>query len=192
MAKEPAKPQNLKANLMWGGRFSPSRDALMEAINESIGVDQRVAAEDIRGSLVHSDMLAQRHIIAPADRDAIHKGLKTVLAEIESGTFAFSRALEDIHMNVEARLAELIGPPAGRLHTARSRNDQVALDVRLWVRAAHERLAAGLTGLMRALLDQAARHVGTVMPGFTHLQSAQPVTFGHHLMAYVEMLGRDH
>jgi argininosuccinate lyase len=192
MAKEPAKPQKPKANLMWGGRFSASPDALMEAINESISVDQRLAAEDIQGSRVHSDMLAQCHIIAPADRDAIHKGLKAVLAEIEGGTFAFSRALEDIHMNVEARLAELIGAPAGRLHTARSRNDQVALDVRLWVRAAHERLAAGITGLMRALLDQATRHVGTVMPGFTHLQSAQPVTFGHHLMAYVEMLGRDH
>jgi len=176
---------------MWGGRFSASPDALMEAINESISVDQRMAAEDIQGSLVHSDMLAERGIISAPDRDAIHKGLETVRAEIERGGFAFSKALEDIHMNVEARLAELIGPPAGRLHTARSRNDQVALDVRLWVRAAHDRLAEQITGLMRALLDQAERHVATVMPGFTHLQSAQPVTFGHHLMAYVEMLGRD-
>jgi argininosuccinate lyase len=176
---------------MWGGRFSASPDALMEAINESISVDQRMAAEDIQGSLVHSDMLAERGIISAPDRDAIHKGLETVHAEIERGGFAFSKALEDIHMNVEARLAELIGPPAGRLHTARSRNDQVALDVRLWVRAAHDRLAEQITGLMRALLDQAERHVATVMPGFTHLQSAQPVTFGHHLMAYVEMLGRD-
>ncbi|HEV3176777.1 MAG TPA: argininosuccinate lyase [Stellaceae bacterium] len=191
MAKEPAKPQNQKANLMWGGRFSASPDALMEAINESISVDQRLAAEDIEGSLVHSEMLAARGIITAGDRDAIHKGLKAVRAEIESGGFPFSRALEDIHMNVEARLAELIGPPAGRLHTARSRNDQVALDFRLWVRAAHERLAAQITGLMKALLDQAERHAATVMPGFTHLQSAQPVTFGHHLMAYVEMLGRD-
>jgi len=176
---------------MWGGRFSASPDALMEAINESISVDQRLAAEDIRGSLVHSDMLAATGIINAEDRDAIHEGLKAVRAEIESGGFAFSRALEDIHMNVEARLAELIGPRAGRLHTARSRNDQVALDVRLWVRAAHERLALQITGLMKALVDQAARHAATVMPGFTHLQSAQPVTFGHHLMAYVEMLGRD-
>ncbi len=182
MAKEPAKPQKKQANLMWGGRFSASPDALMEAINESISVDQRLSAEDIEGSLVHSDMLAARGIITAEDRDAIHKGLKAVRAEIEGGGFAFSRALEDIHMNVEARLAELIGPPAGRLHTARSRNDQVALDVRLWVRAAHERLAEQITGIMRALLDQAERHVTTVMPGFTHLQSAQPVTFGHHLM----------
>jgi len=191
MAKEPAKPKKPKANLMWGGRFSASPDALMEAINESISVDQRLAVEDIEGSLVHSDMLAARRIITAKDRDAIHKGLKAVRAEIEEGGFAFSRALEDIHMNVEARLAELIGPPAGRLHTARSRNDQVALDVRLWVRAAHDRLALQITGLMRTLLDQAERHTATVMPGFTHLQSAQPVTFGHHLMAYVEMLGRD-
>jgi argininosuccinate lyase len=191
MAKETSKAQKLKANLMWGGRFSASPDALMEAINESISVDQRLAAEDIEGSRVHSDMLATQGIIAAPDRDAIHKGLEIVRAEIERGGFAFSKALEDIHMNVEARLAELIGPPAGRLHTARSRNDQVALDVRLWVRAAHDRLAEQITGLMRALLDQAGRHVATVMPGFTHLQSAQPVTFGHHLMAYVEMLGRD-
>ena len=191
MAKEPAKPQKQKANLMWGGRFSASPDALMEAINESISVDQRLAADDIQGSLVHSDMLAATGIINAEDRDAIHKGLKAVRAEIESGGFPFSKALEDIHMNVEARLAELIGPPAGRLHTARSRNDQVALDVRLWVRAAHERLALQIAGLMKALVDQAGKHAATVMPGFTHLQSAQPVTFGHHLMAYVEMLGRD-
>ena len=191
MPKQPAKPQNKTANLMWGGRFSVSPDALMEAINESISVDQRLAAEDIEGSLVHSDMLAKCGIITAEDRDAIQKGLKAVRAEIESGGFAFSRALEDIHMNVEARLAELVGAPAGRLHTARSRNDQVALDFRLWVRGAHERLAAQITGLMKALLDQAERHAATVMPGFTHLQSAQPVTFGHHLMAYVEMLGRD-
>src|SRR5438552_508785 len=191
MAKEPAKPQRNQANLMWGGRFSASPDALMEAINESISVDQRLAAEDIEGSLVHSDMLADCHIITAEDRDAIHEGLKAVRAEIEGGGFTFSPALEDIHMNVEARLAELIGPPAGRLHTARSRNDQVALDVRLWVRAAHERLAEQITGIMRALLDQAERHVATVLPGFTHLQSAQPVAFGHHSMAYVGMLGRD-
>jgi len=191
MPKQPAKPQNRTANLMWGGRFSVSPDALMEAINESISVDQRLAAEDIEGSLVHSDMLAKCGIITAEDRDAIQKGLKAVRAEIESGGFAFSRALEDIHMNVEARLAELVGAPAGRLHTARSRNDQVALDFRLWVRGAHERLAAQITGLMKALLDQAERHAATVMPGFTHLQTAQPVTFGHHLLAYVEMAARD-
>jgi argininosuccinate lyase len=191
MPKKPSKTKKPKANLMWGGRFSARPDALMEAINESISVDQRMADEDIQGSLVHSDMLAQRGIISRKDRDAIHKGLKAILAEIEAGTFPFSTALEDIHMNVEASLADLIGPAAGRLHTARSRNDQVALDVRLWIRAAHDRLEQQITALMTSLLDQAERNVATIMPGFTHLQSAQPVTFGHHLMAYVEMLGRD-
>ena len=176
---------------MWGGRFAGSVDALMEAINESISVDQRMAAEDIAGSRVHSDMLAAQGIIKAADRDAIHRGLDAIEKEIESGSFAFSTALEDIHMNVEQRLSEAIGAPAGRLHTARSRNDQVALDVRLWVRAAHDRMEVQLTRLMMALLEQAERHTATIMPGFTHLQSAQPVTFGHHLMAYVEMLGRD-
>ena len=188
--KQPKAPKS-KANVMWGGRFAESVDALMEAINESISVDQRMAAEDIAGSRVHSDMLAAQGIIKAADRDAIHRGLDAVQKEIESGSFAFSTALEDIHMNVEQRLSEAIGAPAGRLHTARSRNDQVALDVRLWVRAAHDRMEVQLTRLMTALLDQAERHTATIMPGFTHLQSAQPVTFGHHLMAYVEMLGRD-
>ncbi|HEX2135686.1 MAG TPA: argininosuccinate lyase, partial [Microvirga sp.] len=176
---------------MWGGRFSSSPSALMEAINASIGFDRRLARQDIEGSLAHSAMLADKGVITAADRDAIHRGLRQVLQEIEAGTFAFSTALEDIHMNVESRLKELIGEPAGRLHTARSRNDQVALDVRLWVREAHDRTDGQLTGLMRALLDKAAAHAATVMPGFTHLQSAQPVTFGHHLMAYVEMFGRD-
>jgi argininosuccinate lyase len=191
MPKKPSKAPKSKANVMWGGRFAESVDALMEAINESISVDQRMAAEDIAGSRVHSDMLAAQGIIEPADRDAIHRGLEAIAKEIESGSFAFSTALEDIHMNVEQRLSEAIGAPAGRLHTARSRNDQVALDVRLWVRAAHDRMEAQLTRLMTALLEQAERHTATIMPGFTHLQSAQPVTFGHHLMAYVEMLGRD-
>jgi len=191
MTETPKKPPKPQANAMWGGRFAESVDALMEAINESISVDQRMAAEDIAGSRAHSDMLAAKGIIAPADRDAIHRGLEQVRKEIESGAFPFSTALEDIHMNVESRLATAIGAPAGRLHTARSRNDQVALDVRLWVRAAHERMETQITQLMTALLDQAERHAETIMPGFTHLQSAQPVTFGHHLMAYVEMLGRD-
>ncbi|MBS7735621.1 argininosuccinate lyase [Chelatococcus composti] len=176
---------------MWGGRFASSPSALMEAINVSIGFDKRLAAQDIRGSIAHSDMLAKQGIITEEDRDAIHDGLKRILEEIESGQFTFSTALEDIHMNVEGRLRDLIGPAAGRLHTARSRNDQVATDVRLWVREAHDRADAQITNLMDTLLTQAEAHADTVMPGFTHLQSAQPVTFGHHLMAYVEMLGRD-
>jgi argininosuccinate lyase len=184
------EPSN-QANAMWGGRFSASPSALMEAINASIGFDRRMAKQDIEGSIAHSAMLAEQGIIAAEDRDAIHRGLRQVLAEIEGGTFSFSTALEDIHMNVESRLKEVIGEPAGRLHTARSRNDQVALDVRLWVRDAHDRTEAQLTQLMRALVAQAERHAGTIMPGFTHLQSAQPVTFGHHMLAYVEMFGRD-
>jgi argininosuccinate lyase len=163
----------------------------MEAMNASIGFDKRLAKQDIEGSIAHSAMLAEQGIIAAADRDAIHRGLRQVLSEIESGTLQFSTALEDIHMNVESRLKDLIGEPAGRLHTARSRNDQVALDIRLWIRDAHDRTDAQLTSLMGALLAQAEGHAGTVMPGFTHLQSAQPVTFGHHMMAYVEMFGRD-
>jgi argininosuccinate lyase len=163
----------------------------MEAINASIGFDRRLAKQDIEGSMAHSAMLARQGIVTEADRDAIHQGLRQVLKEIEEGTFTFSTALEDIHMNVESRLKEIVGEPAGRLHTARSRNDQVALDVRLWTREAHDRAEAQLTGLLRALLAKAEPHVATIMPGFTHLQSAQPVTFGHHLMAYVEMFGRD-
>ncbi|QFU18173.1 argininosuccinate lyase [Microvirga thermotolerans] len=176
---------------MWGGRFSSSPSALMEAINASIDFDRRLAAEDIQGSIAHSAMLAKQGIISESDRDAIHQGLQRVQAEIESGSFTFSKALEDIHMNVESRLREIVGDPAARLHTARSRNDQVAVDVRLWVRSAHDRAEAQLTDLIRALLDKAEAHAATVMPGFTHLQGAQPVTFGHHLMAYVEMFGRD-
>ncbi|MGI6244761.1 MAG: argininosuccinate lyase [Pseudochelatococcus sp.] len=182
---------NGQSNAMWGGRFAASPAALMEAINASIGFDKRLADQDIRGSLAHSDMLAAQGIIGAADRDAIHAGLAQVKAEIEAGTFDFKTALEDIHMNVEARLKDIAGEPAGRLHTARSRNDQVATDVRLWVREAHDRAIVQITGLMRALVAQAERNADTVMPGFTHLQSAQPVTFGHHLLAYVEMLGRD-
>ena len=176
---------------MWGGRFAAGPDAIMEEINASIGFDRRLAAEDIRGSRAHAKMLAATGVITDSDADAICDGLLTVLSEIETGEFAFSRALEDIHMNVEARLKQIIGAPAGRLHTGRSRNDQVALDFRMWVRARCDDAAAGLEALIRALLAQAEPHAATIMPGFTHLQSAQPVTWGHHMMAYVEMFGRD-
>jgi argininosuccinate lyase len=179
------------SNEMWGGRFASGPAAIMEAINASIGFDKKLYAEDIAGSLAHSEMLAQQGIIAKADQVKIADGLNTILSEIESGTFAFSTKLEDIHMNVEARLAELIGPAAGRLHTARSRNDQVAVDFRLWTKKELTRIAEALKGLIEAFLIRAEEHAATVMPGFTHLQTAQPVTFGHHCMAYVEMFGRD-
>jgi argininosuccinate lyase len=176
---------------MWGGRFSVKPAALMQAINVSIGFDKRLAGEDIAGSRAHCTMLAATGVISAADAAAIAGGLDAIEAEIAAGTFPFREEYEDIHMNVEARLAELIGPASGRLHTARSRNDQVALDFRMWVREACERAAGQLQALQRVLLDQAEAHADTVMPGFTHMQSAQPVTFGHHLMAYVEMFGRD-
>ena len=179
------------SNKMWGGRFAAGPDAIMEAINASIGFDQRLAAQDIEGSRAHAAMLAACDIITDSDAQAIREGLLTVLSEIEGGTFQFSTALEDIHMNVEARLTELIGTPAGRLHTARSRNDQIALDFRLWVRDQCDQAIEAITALIAALLDQAEAGADMVMPGFTHLQSAQPVTWGHHMMAYVEMLGRD-
>ncbi len=179
------------ANTMWGGRFSAGPDAIMEAINASIGFDRRLARQDIEGSRAHAAMLAACGIIEPSDADAIREGLLTVLSEIEGGTFAYSTALEDIHMNVEARLTALIGAPAGRLHTARSRNDQVAVDFRLWVRDQCDAAQEALGALMRALLGQADATADMVMPGFTHLQVAQPVTFGHHMMAYVEMFARD-
>ena len=176
---------------MWGGRFSVKPAQLMQAINVSIGFDKRLASEDIRGSQAHAAMLTERGLISPADGAAIRDGLTRIEAEIADGSFPFRDEFEDIHMNVEARLRELIGPASGRLHTARSRNDQVALDFRMWVRAACDRSVGQLRALQRALLEQAERHADTVMPGFTHLQPAQPVTFGHHLMAYVEMFGRD-
>jgi argininosuccinate lyase len=179
------------ANQMWGGRFAAGPDAIMEAINASISFDRRLYAQDIAGSRAHAAMLAATGIIKPSDSEAIREGLLTVLSEIESGTFAFRTALEDIHMNVEARLKEVIGEPAGRLHTARSRNDQVATDFRLWVRDQADAAIAGLVALQRALLAQAEAGADWVMPGFTHLQTAQPVTWGHHMMAYVEMFGRD-
>eukprot|EP00919_Chromeraceae_sp_WS-2016_P075495 GHVR01178585.1.p1 GENE.GHVR01178585.1~~GHVR01178585.1.p1 ORF type:complete len:464 (-),score=108.16 GHVR01178585.1:1322-2713(-) len=179
------------SNKMWGGRFAAGPDAIMEAINASISFDQRMAAQDIAGSRAHAAMLAAQDIISDSDADAIRKGLLTVLSEIESGTFAYSAALEDIHMNVEARLKEVIGEPAGRLHTGRSRNDQVATDFKLWTRDQFDAAESGLLALIKALLDQAEAGADWVMPGFTHLQTAQPVTWGHHMMAYVEMFGRD-
>ncbi|MCL3881657.1 argininosuccinate lyase [Marivita sp. GX14005] len=179
------------SNQMWGGRFAAGPDAIMEAINASIGFDKRMAAQDIAGSRAHAAMLAAQGIVKDSDAEAMREGLLTVLSEIEAGEFAFSTALEDIHMNVEARLKELIGDAAGRLHTGRSRNDQVATDFRLWVRDQLDAADAGLTALMKALLAQAEAGADWVMPGFTHLQTAQPVTWGHHMMAYVEMFARD-
>ncbi len=176
---------------MWGGRYSSAPDAIMEEINASIGFDYRFAPQDIRGSKAHVEMLAAAGIVTAKDAAAINAGLDQVADEIESGAFTFSRALEDIHMNVEARLSEFAGEAAGRLHTARSRNDQVALDFRLWVRDAIDQLDGQLKELQTSLARRAKEYSGAVMPGFTHLQSAQPVTFGHHLLAYVEMLGRD-
>jgi argininosuccinate lyase len=179
------------SNAMWGGRFSGGPDAIMEAINASIGFDRRLAAQDIAGSKAHAAMLAAQGIITQADAAAITGGLDRVKAEIDAGTFTFSTALEDIHMNVESRLRDLIGAAAGRLHTARSRNDQVATDFRLWVRDQCDGAVQGLEALQRALLAQAEAGADWVMPGFTHLQSAQPVTWGHHMLAYVEMFARD-
>ncbi len=179
------------SNRMWGGRFASGPDAVMEEINVSIDFDKRLAPQDVRGSLAHVAMLAATGIVTNKDAAAIAKGLKAISSEIEAGKFTFSRAAEDIHMNVETRLADLIGPAAGRLHTARSRNDQVALDMRLWVRDTIDALDAQMADLQLTLCEKAETHAGAAMPGFTHLQSAQPVTFGHHLMAYVEMLARD-
>jgi argininosuccinate lyase len=179
------------SNKMWGGRFASGPDAIMEEINASIGFDFRLARHDIEGSKAHAAMLAQTGILEPLDAQAIIGSLDEILREIEAGEFKFSRALEDIHMNIEARLTELIGPAAGRLHTARSRNDQVALDFRLWIREAIEALGEQLRDLQAALAEKALAHAASVMPGFTHLQPAQPVTFGHHLLAYVEMFSRD-
>jgi argininosuccinate lyase len=179
------------SNKMWGGRFATGPDAIMEEINASIGFDQRLYPQDIAGSIAHATMLAETGILTQQDRDSIIAGLNEVLAEIEGGSFTFSRALEDIHMNVESRLREKIGDAAGRLHTARSRNDQVATDFKLYVRDTIDTLVTQVHTLQLALVTKAEDEAETIMPGFTHLQSAQPVTFGHHLLAYVEMLGRD-
>jgi argininosuccinate lyase len=176
---------------MWGGRFSSRPADIMQAINVSIGVDQRLWAQDLAGSRAHCRMLMAQSIITEADGQAILGGLDTIEAEITGRTFPFRDQYEDIHMNVEARLSELIGEPSGRLHTARSRNDQVATDFRLWVRDACDQAIEQLQGLQKALLVRAEQHADDLMPGFTHLQTAQPVTLGHHLMAYVEMFGRD-
>ena len=178
-------------NAQWGGRFASGPSEVMERINASIGFDRRLFAQDIVGSRAHARMLVARGILSSEDGDAIAVGLDTISREIESGEFVFSTALEDIHMNIELRLRELIGDAAGRLHTARSRNDQVATDFRLWVRDEIDAMNIQLRGLQECLLDKAEAHADTIMPGFTHLQTAQPVTFGHHLLAYVEMFGRD-
>ena len=179
------------ATKMWGGRFQSGPAQIMEEINASIGFDQKLFAQDILGSKAHARMLAAKGIISKKDASAILKGLDEIEVEIRAGKFKFSRALEDIHMNVESRLKDLIGPAAGRLHTARSRNDQVAVDFRLYVREAAGDLELALAGLQKALAQQALKHAATIMPGFTHLQTAQPITFGHHLLAYVEMVSRD-
>jgi argininosuccinate lyase len=179
------------SNKMWGGRFADGPDAIMEEINASIDFDRHLYRQDIAASKAHAAMLRKQGIITADDAAKITHGLDTILSEIESGKFTFKRSLEDIHMNVESRLAELVGPAAGRLHTARSRNDQVATDFRLWVRATIDTLDGALAGYQKALAERALEHATTVMPGFTHLQTAQPVTFGHHLLAYVEMAARD-
>jgi argininosuccinate lyase len=180
-----------KSNAMWGGRFAAGPDAIMQAINASIGFDRRLYAQDIAGSRAHAAMLAAQGILTTSDAEAIREGLLTVLSEIEAGDFYFRSDLEDIHMNVEARLKDVIGEPAGRLHTGRSRNDQVATDFRLWVRDQCDAVQAAIRALQKALVAQAEAGADWVMPGFTHLQTAQPVTWGHHMLAYVEMLGRD-
>ena len=186
-----AGPDSMRANAQWGGRFAGGPAAIMQEINASIGFDHRLWRQDIRGSLAHAAMLATAGIIEAADEAAIRGGLQAIAAEIDAGIFVFDPALEDIHMNIEARLTDRIGEAGKRLHTARSRNDQVATDFRLWVRDAMDALDEQVAGLMRALADRAAEHAGDPMPGFTHMQTAQPVTFGHHLLAYVEMLARD-
>ena len=189
MSDDPAAPAAVSR--IWGGRFAAGPSAVMEAINVSIDFDARLISQDIAASKAHATMLARQAIISQADADAILAGLDRVRDEADAGTLAFSRALEDVHMNVEARLAELVGESAGRLHTARSRNDQVATDFRLWVRDAIDTLDGMIQGLQAVLIGRADEHAASIMPGFTHLQSAQPVTLGHHLLAYVEMLGRD-
>ena len=183
--------KRVTGNKMWGGRFTSSPDAVMEKIGASIDFDWHLYRQDIAASKAHAEMLAKAGIITADDARKIARGLDTILSEIESGKFKFKRALEDIHMKVESRLADLIGPAAGRLHTARSRNDQVATDFRLWMRERIDDIHGLLGDYQRALVEKALAHAGTVMPGFTHLQSAQPVTFGHHLLAYVEMAARD-
>lgn len=186
-----ADPKTQAANQMWGGRFAEGPDAIMQAINASIGFDKRLYAQDIAGSRAHAAMLAATGILERKDAEAIGEGLLTVLSEIEAGKFPFRVELEDIHLNIESRLTEIVGEAGKRLHTARSRNDQVAVDFRLWVRDQCDAAISGLTALIRAFLAQAEAGADWVMPGFTHLQTAQPVTWGHHMLAYVEMFARD-
>jgi argininosuccinate lyase len=183
--------RNAAANIQWGGRFAAGPSVVMQEINASIGFDRKLWRQDIRGSLAHAAMLAKIGLITPEDERAIAQGLEAIAQQIDAGTFVFDEDLEDIHMNIEARLTERIGEAGKRLHTARSRNDQVATDFRLWVRDAIDGIAAQITELMRVLAHRAAAHAADPMPGFTHMQTAQPVTFGHHLLAYVEMLDRD-
>ncbi|MBT6035951.1 MAG: argininosuccinate lyase, partial [Kordiimonadaceae bacterium] len=183
--------QKAKANTLWGGRFEGGVSDIMEKINASIDFDKILYRQDIEGSIEHCKMLASKAIISGEDAKAIQDGLRQIEAEIEAGDFNFSAALEDIHMNIEARLTEIIGATAGRLHTARSRNDQVATDFKLWVRDACDQADEALKALQIALIEKAEQHADTIIPGFTHLQSAQPVTFGHHMLAYFEMFSRD-
>ncbi|MFE3835913.1 argininosuccinate lyase [Pseudogemmobacter sonorensis] len=190
-ASETASDPSKAANQMWGGRFAEGPDAIMQAINASIGFDKRLYAQDIAGSRAHAAMLAATGILTDSDAQAIGEGLLTVLSEIEGGSFPFRVELEDIHLNVESRLTEIVGEAGKRLHTGRSRNDQVAVDFRLWVRGQCDAAIEGLGALMRAFVAQAEQGAGWVMPGFTHLQTAQPVTWGHHMLAYVEMFARD-
>ncbi len=191
MVKKNESLRNTVKSSIWGGRFSSGPSQLMQDINNSIRFDRRLYRQDIAGSKAHASMLATCNIISDGDCIAIHQGLDQIASEIEAGTFIFSEALEDIHMNIESRLAELIGEPAHRLHTARSRNDQVATDFKLWVRDLLDSIDVALADMQAALLDKAEKHADLLMPGLTHLQTAQPITFGFHLMAYVEMLGRD-
>ena len=191
MSLGPDKQRNVDANAQWGGRFASGPSIIMQDINASIGFDRKLWRQDIAGSQAHAAMLAHVGVIDRADADAIHRGLDAIAAEIDAGRFAFVEDLEDIHMNIEARLTERIGEAGKRLHTGRSRNDQVATDFRLWVRDAIDGLDAQIADVMRALVARAAEFAADPMPGFTHLQTAQPVTFGHHLLAYVEMLARD-
>ncbi len=185
--EHPTKP----ANMQWGGRFAGGPSAIMQDINASIGFDHKLWRQDIRGSRAHAAMLAKIGLLSADDEHAIDAGLEAIAGDIEAGRFAFDVTLEDIHMNIEARLTERIGEAGKRLHTARSRNDQVATDFRLWVRDAIDGLSAQISDAMLALARRAADHAADPMPGFTHLQTAQPVTFGHHMLAYVEMLDRD-
>lgn len=187
----PSKGQESASSTIWGGRFDAGPSALMEAINASIDFDKRLYTQDIAASIAHADMLTHQGILSQADGQDIARGLAAIGKEIADGTFTFSAALEDIHMNIENRLTEIIGDAAGRLHTGRSRNDQVATDFRLWVREAIDAIDHQLQQFQGVLIDIAEQHAATVMPGFTHLQAAQPVTLGHHMLAYVEMLGRD-